>query len=81
MNELLAGLLLLVPITLVATLLLRGNVRIGSRSNGSIYSTCGNCGTMVGDNQVGRSVNNVAESPIFSPGQGGGQCPNCSGRN
>jgi|694.fasta_scaffold15429_4 hypothetical protein len=81
MNDLLLGLLLIIPITLGLTLLIRGNVRLGGRSNGSIYATCINCGTMVGDNQVGRSMNNVAGFPILTPGQGGGSCPNCSRRN
>lgn len=81
MTELLPGLLLIIPLTLAATLIIRGNIRIGGRSNGSIYATCINCGAMVGDNQVGRSTNNVAGSPIFTPGQGGGQCPNCGRRN
>ena len=81
MDELLPGLLLIIPLALAATLIIRGNIRIGGRSNGSIYATCINCGEMVGDNQVGRSTNNVAGSPIFTPGQGGGQCPNCGSRN
>ena len=81
MSDLLLGALLIVPITLALTLLVRGNMRLGGRSNGSIYATCINCGAMVGDNQVGRSTNNVTGSPIFSPGQGGGACPSCSSRN
>jgi hypothetical protein len=81
MTELLPGLLLIIPLALAATLLIRGNIRIGGRSNGSIYATCINCGAMVGDNQVGRSTNNVTGSPVFSPGQGGGACPSCSSRN
>jgi hypothetical protein len=81
MNDLLLGALLIVPITLALTLLVRGNVRIGGRSNGSIYATCINCGTMVGDNQVGRSRSNTLGSPFFSPWEGGGQCPNCGRRN
>lgn len=81
MSDLLLGALLIVPFALVLTLVVRGNVRIGGRSNGSIYATCINCGTMVGDNQVGRSVSNVPGSPIIIPGEGGGACPNCGRRN
>lgn len=81
MSDILAGLLLIVPLALIATLLVRGNVRIGGRSNGSRYASCISCGSLIGDNQVGRSTNNVAGSPIFTPGQGGGQCPNCGSRN
>lgn len=81
MDELLPGLLLIIPLALAATLLVRGNIRIGGRSNGSIYATCISCGAMVGDNQVGRSTSNIAGSPIFIPGEGGGQCPNCGRRN
>ena len=54
---------------------------IGGRSNDSIYASFFNRGALVGDNQVGRSANNVTGSPIFTPGQGGGQCPNCGSRN
>lgn len=81
MEELLLGALLIVPLALAVTLLVRGNVRIGGRSNGSIYATCINCGTMIGDNQVGRSTSNIASSPIIIPGEGGGRCPNCGRRN
>jgi hypothetical protein len=81
MEAMLVGILLIVPLALLATLLVRGNVRIGGHSNGSIYATCISCGTMVGDNQVGRSTSNVVGSPIFIPGEGGGQCPSCGRRN
>jgi hypothetical protein len=81
MEALLLGALFIVPLAIVATLLVRGNVRIGRSPNGSIYSSCISCGTLVGDNQVGRSTSNIVGSPIFIPGEGGGQCPNCGRRN
>ena len=81
MNDLLLGALLIAPITLALTLLLRGNVRLGGRSNGSIYATCINCGAMVGDNQVGRSTSNVVGSPFLITSGGSGVCPKCDRRN